>query len=462
MRAALAEAEQRRRRGRGPGRRGGGPRRQDHRHRPQPGGGDPAPPPPTPNSNCSAPPKPRSAAAGWTRSTSTSPRSPARCAPACWSTPGSAGSSSAPATRTAAAAAARSTSPATPACSGTSPSPAASSPTNAAACSKPFSADCAEKKAPLPGNIRMRNFQRGAYGIELGKLLRDAFGRDLTQWFRWKAWDNRFESYSIARPNSELDRPRRRVPPAAAASAANVYPSPSNSRAVATARADREAAATDPETAGSRAGALRRHPGAAHRALLPRPISFCENSASAPSGNSNRPRGRSSSGQPRRLRPETHPRRRPPPAGTQPLCQLRRVQTRKRRRRSHCCRLCGGLGGTPPPAPRRPRRRLSPAAGRPSTWPLSSARSRPAGEELVTPSCRFPASAGWSSASRPRCARRIPIHWVEPYDPAAPPASPRAASPCPSRFHFPESLEFRAPAIAFPQKSTILIEYHFN
>ena len=50
----------------------------------------------------------------------------------------------------------------------------------------------------------MRNFQRDAYGIELNKLLRDAFGRDLTQWFRWKVWNNHFESYSIARPNSEL------------------------------------------------------------------------------------------------------------------------------------------------------------------------------------------------------------------------------------------------------------------
>lgn len=67
-----------------------------------------------------------------------------------------------------------------------------------------FFRDARKKKAPLPGNIRMRNFQRDAYGIELNKLLRDAFGRDLTQWFRWKVWDNHFESYSIARPNSEL------------------------------------------------------------------------------------------------------------------------------------------------------------------------------------------------------------------------------------------------------------------
>ena len=67
-----------------------------------------------------------------------------------------------------------------------------------------FFRETRRKKAPLPGNIRMRNFQRGAYCIELGKLLRETFDRDLSQWFGWKAWDKRFESYSIARPNSEL------------------------------------------------------------------------------------------------------------------------------------------------------------------------------------------------------------------------------------------------------------------
>lgn len=67
-----------------------------------------------------------------------------------------------------------------------------------------FFREMRRKKAPLPGNIRMRNFQRGAYCIELGKLLRETFDRDLSQWFGWKAWDKRFESYSIARPNSEL------------------------------------------------------------------------------------------------------------------------------------------------------------------------------------------------------------------------------------------------------------------
>lgn len=61
-----------------------------------------------------------------------------------------------------------------------------------------------QRKAPLPGGIRMRNFRRDAYCIELNKLLREAFGCDWTNWFEERGWDERFESYSIARPNSEL------------------------------------------------------------------------------------------------------------------------------------------------------------------------------------------------------------------------------------------------------------------
>lgn len=61
-----------------------------------------------------------------------------------------------------------------------------------------------KEKAPLPGNIRVRNFPREAYCIELNKLLREAFGHDIAPWLRLKVWDKRFESYSIARPNSEL------------------------------------------------------------------------------------------------------------------------------------------------------------------------------------------------------------------------------------------------------------------